>query len=36
MKNNTAKALPNNTHIIRIVMGMTALTLIALIIHLAR
>ncbi len=36
MKNNTTKALPNNTHIIWIVMGMTGLTFIALIIQLAR
>ena len=36
MKNNTARALTNNTLLIRFVMGMAAFTLIALIIQLAR
>lgn len=35
MKNITTKALPNNTHIIRIIVGMTGLMLIALIIQMA-
>ena len=36
MKNNTTKVLPINTHIIRIIIGMSGLTLIALIIQLTR
>ena len=34
MKSVTTKALPNNTHVIGIVMGMTGLMLIAMIIQL--